>query len=56
MSELKEWYDNLYRGEKILVKIGIAIFIVMIAFWVTHVPKEREGVKKPIIINGPVRA
>ena len=52
MSELKEWYDNLYRGEKILVKIGIAIFIVMIAFWVTHEPREREGVKKPILLNG----
>jgi len=56
VSEFERWYNNLYRGEKILVKIGIAIFIVMIAFWVTRVPEEREGVKKPIVINGPAKA
>ena len=56
MNDIKEWYNNLYRGEKFLVKIAVVLIVVMVAFWVTHEPKEREGVKKPIIINGPARA
>lgn len=52
MNELKEWYRNLYRGERILVLIGLALIIVMLALWVTHEPKERQGVPKPIILQG----
>ena len=52
MNELKEWYRNLYRGERILVLIGLALILVMLALWVTHEPKERQGVPKPIILQG----
>ena len=52
MNELKEWYRNLYKGERILVLIGLVLIIVMLALWVTHEPKERQGVPKPIILQG----
>ena len=52
MNELKEWYRNLYRGERILVLIGLALILVMLALWITHEPKERQGVPKPIILQG----
>ena len=55
MNELKEWYKwyrNLYKGERILVLIGLALILVMLALWVTHEPKERQGVPKPIILQG----
>ena len=52
MDDIKEWYKNLYRGERILVLIGLALIIVMLALWVTHEPKERQGVPKPIILQG----
>ena len=52
MNELKEWYRNLYKGERILVLIGLALILVMLALWVTHEPKERQGVPKPIILQG----
>lgn len=52
MNELKEWYRNLYKGERILVLIGLALIIVMLALWVTHEPKARQGVPKPIILQG----
>jgi hypothetical protein len=55
MNELKEWYRNLYKGERILVLIGLAILLVMLALWVTHEPRERQGVKKPIILQGPIK-
>ena len=52
MDDIKEWYKNLYRGERILVLIGLALIFVMLALWVTHEPKERQGVPKPIILQG----
>jgi len=52
MNELKEWYRNLYKGERILVLIGLVLILVMMALWITHEPKERQGVKKPIILQG----
>ena len=52
MNELNEWYRNLYKGERILVLIGLALILVMLALWVTHEPKERQGVPKPIILQG----
>jgi hypothetical protein len=55
MNELKEWYRwyrNLYKGERILVLIGLAVLFVLLALWVTHEPKERQGVPKPIILQG----
>jgi hypothetical protein len=52
MNELKEWYRNLYKGERILVLIGLVLIIVMLALWVTNEPKERQGVPKPIILQG----
>ena len=52
MNELKEWYRNLYRGERILVLIGLALILVMLGLWVTHEPRERQGVPKPIILQG----
>ena len=55
MNELKEWYKwyrNLYKGERILVLIGLATLLVMAGLWVTHEPKERQGVPKPIILQG----
>jgi len=52
VNDIKEWYSNLYRGEKLLVKIAVVLIIVMVAFWVTHEPKERSGVPKPILLNG----
>ena len=55
MNELKEWYKwyrNLYKGERILVLIGLALILVMLALWVTNEPKERQGVPKPIILQG----
>ena len=55
MNELKEWYKwyrNLYKGERILVLIGLAVLFVLLALWVTHEPKERQGVPKPIILQG----
>ena len=55
MNELKEWYRNLYKGERILVLIGLALIIVMAALWITHEPRERQGVKKPIILQGPIK-
>ena len=55
MNELKEWYRNLYKGERILVLIGLVLILVMMALWVTHEPKERQGVKKPIILQGPLK-
>ena len=55
MNELKEWYRNLYKGERILVLIGLVLIIVMLALWVTNEPKERQGVKKPIILQGPLK-
>ena len=58
MNELKDWYKwyrNLYRGERILVLIGLALILVMLALWVTHEPRERQGVKKPIILQGPLK-
>ena len=47
-----KWYKNLYRGERFLVLIGLAIILVMMALWVTHEPKARQGVPKPIILQG----
>ena len=55
MNELKEWYRNLYKGERILVLIGLVLIIVMAVLWVTHEPKERQGVPKPIILQGPIK-
>jgi hypothetical protein len=55
MNELKEWYRNLYKGERILVLIGLVLIIVMAVLWVTHEPRERQGVKKPIILQGPIK-
>jgi hypothetical protein len=55
MNELKEWYRNLYKGERILVLIGLVLIIVMAALWITHEPRERQGVKKPIILQGPIK-
>jgi hypothetical protein len=55
MNELKEWYKwyrNLYKGERILVLIGLAVLFVLLALWVTHEPRERQGVPKPIILQG----
>ena len=52
MNELKEWYRNLYKGERILVLIGLVLILVMLALWVTHEPKARQGVPKPIILQG----
>ena len=55
MNELKEWYKwyrNLYKGERILVLIGLALIFVMLALWVTNEPKERQGVPKPILLQG----
>lgn len=52
MNELKEWYRNLYKGERILVLIGLVLIIVMAALWVTNEPKERQGVPKPILLQG----
>ena len=52
MDNIKEWYKNLYRGERILVLIGLALIIVMLALWVTHEQKARQGVPKPIILQG----
>lgn len=52
MNELKEWYRNLYKGERILVLIGLAVLLVMLTLWVTHEPKARQGVPKPIILQG----
>ena len=52
MDNIKEWYKNLYRGERILVLIGLALIGIMLALWVTHEPKERQGVPKPIILQG----
>ena len=52
MNELKEWYRNLYKGERILVLIGLALILVMLGLWVTHEPRERQGVPKPIILQG----
>ena len=55
MNELKEWYRNLYKGERILVLIGLVLILVMMALWITHEPRERQGVKKPIILQGPLK-
>ena len=55
MNELKEWYRNLYKGERILVLIGLVLIIVMAALWITHEPRERQGVPKPIILQGPIK-
>lgn len=55
MNELKEWYRNLYKGERILVLIGLVLILVIMALWVTHEPRERQGVKKPIILQGPLK-
>jgi len=55
MNELNEWYKwyrNLYKGERILVLIGLAVLFVLLALWVTHEPRERQGVPKPIILQG----
>ena len=52
VNDIKEWYNQLYRGEKLLVKIAAVLIIIMMAFWVTHEPKERYGVPKPILLNG----
>ena len=52
MNELKEWYRNLYKGERILVLIGLVLILVMMVLWVTHEPRERQGVPKPIILQG----
>ncbi len=52
MNELKEWYRNLYKGERILVLIGLVLILVMLALWVTNEPKERQGVPKPILLQG----
>ncbi len=55
MNELKEWYKwyrNLYKGERILVLIGLTLILVMLALWVTNEPKERQGVPKPILLQG----
>ena len=51
MNEIKEWYRNLYKGEKWLVNIGIIIIVICISLWITHEPKERQGVKKPILLD-----
>ena len=52
MNELKEWYRNLYKGERILVLIGLVLILVMMVLWVTHEPRERQGVPKPILLQG----
>lgn len=51
MNDIKKWYDQLYRGEKLLIKIAAVLIGIMVVFWVTHEPKERQGVKKPILLN-----
>jgi len=51
MNKFKKWYQNLYKGEKWLVNIGTIITVICISLWVTHEPKERQGVKKPIILD-----
>ena len=50
MKEFKHWYKNLYRGERYLVNIGIAIVIIAMLLWASHdyVPKV---VRKQIIMN-----
>ena len=55
MNDFKRWYKNLYKGERILVLIGLALILVMLALWVTHEPRERQGVQKPIILQGPLK-
>ena len=55
MNEIKEWYRNLYKGERILVLIGLVLILVMMVLWITHEPRERQGVKKPIILQGPLK-
>ena len=55
MNDFKRWYKNLYKGERILVLIGLALILVMLALWVTHEPRERQGVQKPIILQGPIK-
>ena len=55
MNELKEWYKwyrNLYKGERLLVLIGLAVLFVLLALWVTQEPRERQGVPKPILLQG----
>jgi hypothetical protein len=51
MNDFKKWYQKLYRGEKWIVNIGMIIVVVSMLLWVTHEPKERQGVKKPIVLD-----
>lgn len=33
--QLQKWYNGLYRGEKYLVLIGLALILLTIILWVT---------------------
>jgi hypothetical protein len=51
---LRSWYYSLYRGQRYLVWIAVALFTLTIAGWVTNEPSERKT-NKPIILNKGVR-
>jgi hypothetical protein len=51
---LRRWYYSLYRGQRYLVWIAVALFTLTIAGWITHEPEERKT-NKPIILNKGVR-
>jgi hypothetical protein len=46
---MKEWYNNLYRGERYIVNILIGIVVLALLSWCTRDMKERIN-NKPIIL------
>jgi hypothetical protein len=52
--DLKRWYYSLYRGQRYLVWMAVALFTLTIVGWVTHGPSERKT-NNPIILNKGIR-
>ena len=40
--KFKQWYNNLYRGERYFVILFVCVIIIAVLMWVTHTPKERK--------------
>jgi hypothetical protein len=40
--KFKQWYNNLYRGERYFVILFVCVIIIAVLMWVTHTPSERK--------------
>ena len=46
---MKDWYKNLYRGQRYLVNAGIVLFIITCILWCTRDYPDRPRPKYIIL-------